>query len=149
MNVTVSVYGLTGFLRLLSQTLVAMGSVFTGYMFQKNRDVIGVDKFIQILPQTNAFHLKFRGFSFSEFCACKLRLGQGIGNKRKSAKWKPVTRSVNGVGSENRTIEEIKRKWSDVRLEIKKRENPWEMDPCVMPTVRYGCARITFIRGPG
>ena len=40
---------------------------------------------------------------------------------RKLAEWKTVARAVNAVGSENRTMAESKKKWSDVKFKSKKR----------------------------
>ena len=53
------------------------------------------------------------------------RPASGISNKRMSAEWKTVTRAINAVGSENRIMAEIKNKWSDVKLEIKKHTSVW------------------------
>ncbi|KAK2878655.1 hypothetical protein Q8A67_019446 [Cirrhinus molitorella] len=45
----------------------------------------------------------------------------GITNKRKNATWEKVTSAVNSVGSEERTVPEIKKKWFDIKVLAKKR----------------------------
>lgn len=45
----------------------------------------------------------------------------GITNKRKNAAWENVTNAVNSVGSEERTVPEIKKKWFDIKVLAKKR----------------------------
>nr|XP_055063042.1 nuclear apoptosis-inducing factor 1-like [Misgurnus anguillicaudatus] len=45
----------------------------------------------------------------------------GITNKRKHSVWEHVTSAVNSVGSEERTVPEIKKKWFDIKLSAKKR----------------------------
>ena len=45
----------------------------------------------------------------------------GVTNKRKIAAWENVTDAVNSVGSEVRTLSEIKKKWFDVKVNAKKR----------------------------
>ncbi len=44
----------------------------------------------------------------------------GITNKRKNAAWEKVTDAVNSVGSEERTVPEIKQKWFDNKVLAKK-----------------------------
>ena len=44
-------------------------------------------------------------------------LSSRISNKRKSAEWKTATKAVNAVGLENRTMADIKKKWSEIKLE--------------------------------
>ena len=39
----------------------------------------------------------------------------GITNKRKNAAWENVTNAVNSVGSEERTVPEINKKWFDIK----------------------------------
>lgn len=45
----------------------------------------------------------------------------GITNKKKCVEWQHVTAAVNAVGSTNRTVPEIKKKWSDLKVGAKKR----------------------------
>ncbi|XP_054868348.1 t-SNARE domain-containing protein 1-like [Amphiprion ocellaris] len=45
----------------------------------------------------------------------------GITNKRKGTEWQQVVTSVNSVSSTERTVAEVKRKWSDLKVEAKKR----------------------------
>ena len=45
----------------------------------------------------------------------------GITNKKKIVAWENVTDAVNSVGSEMRTVSEVKKKWFDVKLNAKKR----------------------------
>ncbi|XP_054866345.1 t-SNARE domain-containing protein 1-like isoform X2 [Amphiprion ocellaris] len=45
----------------------------------------------------------------------------GITNKRKGTEWQHVVTSVNSVGSTERTMAEVKKKWSDLKVEAKKR----------------------------
>ncbi|KAK0134732.1 hypothetical protein N1851_029621 [Merluccius polli] len=46
---------------------------------------------------------------------------RGITNKRKIAAWENVTDAVNSVGSEVRTLSEVKKKWFDVKVNAQKR----------------------------
>ncbi len=41
-------------------------------------------------------------------------LNAGVTNKRKNAAWEKVTTAVNSVGSEERSLSEIKKKWFDI-----------------------------------
>uniref|UniRef100_A0AAQ5WZK1 Myb/SANT-like DNA-binding domain-containing protein n=1 Tax=Amphiprion ocellaris TaxID=80972 RepID=A0AAQ5WZK1_AMPOC len=45
----------------------------------------------------------------------------GITNKRKGTEWQHVVTSVNSVSSTERTVAEVKKKWSDLKVEAKKR----------------------------
>lgn len=47
--------------------------------------------------------------------------GMGITNKRKTAEWLKVTSSVNAVSAVGRTVSELKKKWSDTKIEVKKK----------------------------
>ena len=48
-------------------------------------------------------------------------LSSGVSNKRKRTEWECVCVAVNAVGSEKRTHAELKKKWSDVKMEVKRR----------------------------
>ncbi|XP_016341425.1 nuclear apoptosis-inducing factor 1-like isoform X2 [Sinocyclocheilus anshuiensis] len=48
-------------------------------------------------------------------------LSSGINNKRKKNEWDSLADAVNAVGSENRTVNELKKKWSDIKVEVKRR----------------------------
>uniref|UniRef100_A0AAQ6AJ68 Myb/SANT-like DNA-binding domain-containing protein n=1 Tax=Amphiprion ocellaris TaxID=80972 RepID=A0AAQ6AJ68_AMPOC len=45
----------------------------------------------------------------------------GITNKRKGTEWQHIVTSVNSVSSTERTVAEMKKKWSDLKVEAKKR----------------------------
>ncbi|KAK0146346.1 Nuclear apoptosis-inducing factor 1 [Merluccius polli] len=45
----------------------------------------------------------------------------GINMKRKRSEWERVCEAVNAVGSEQRTHTEVKKKWSDLKMEVKRR----------------------------
>lgn len=45
----------------------------------------------------------------------------GITNARKAIEWQNVADAVNQVVSEGRTVAEIKKKWSDIKVDAKKR----------------------------
>lgn len=75
---------------------------------------------------------KKRNFSETEIEALVTEVGHnqkilfgtlecGVTNKRKNIDWDKVTSGVNAVGSEQRTISEIKKKWFDVKLNAKKK----------------------------
>ncbi|KAL6485665.1 hypothetical protein MHYP_G00050570 [Metynnis hypsauchen] len=48
-------------------------------------------------------------------------LSSGITAKRKRSEWDSVCEAVNAVGSEHRTLAEIKKKWSDIKVDVKRR----------------------------
>lgn len=50
-------------------------------------------------------------------------LSSRIINKKKKKKneWESLADAVNAVGSENRTVNELKKKWSDIKVEVKRR----------------------------
>ncbi|XP_061582062.1 myb-related transcription factor, partner of profilin-like [Cololabis saira] len=48
-------------------------------------------------------------------------LSSGINTKRKKGEWDLLAASVNAVGSEHRSTQEIKKKWSDIKVEVKRR----------------------------
>ncbi|XP_061593275.1 nuclear apoptosis-inducing factor 1-like [Cololabis saira] len=48
-------------------------------------------------------------------------LSSGITRKRKRSEWDSVCDAVNAVGSEQRTHAELKKKWSDIKVEVKRR----------------------------
>ena len=48
-------------------------------------------------------------------------LSSGISNKRKRSGWDSVCEAVNAVGSEKRTQAEVKKKWSDFKVDVKRR----------------------------
>ena len=45
-------------------------------------------------------------------------LSSGISSKRKRSGWESA---VNAVGSEKRTQAEVKKKWSDIKVDVKRR----------------------------
>jgi len=45
----------------------------------------------------------------------------GISNKRKRSGWENVYEAVNAVGSEKRTQAEVKKKWSNIKVDVKRR----------------------------
>ena len=47
-------------------------------------------------------------------------LNAGVTNKRKNATWEKVTTAVNSIGSEERSLSEIKKKWFDIKMRAKK-----------------------------
>ncbi|XP_041843329.1 nuclear apoptosis-inducing factor 1-like [Melanotaenia boesemani] len=48
-------------------------------------------------------------------------LGSGISNKRKTEEWQHVVAAVNSVGVTERSVPDIKKKWSDLKVEAKRR----------------------------
>ena len=48
-------------------------------------------------------------------------LSTGINAKQKRSEWERVCEAVNAVGSQQRTHSEIKKKWSDLKVEVKRR----------------------------
>ncbi len=48
-------------------------------------------------------------------------LSSGINTKRKKSEWESVCEAVNAVGSEQLTSSELKKKWSDIKVEVKRR----------------------------
>ena len=48
-------------------------------------------------------------------------LSSGVSAKQKRLEWEKVCERVNAVGSETRTPAEIKKKWSDLKVEVKRR----------------------------
>ena len=48
-------------------------------------------------------------------------LSSGIRNKRKRSRWETVCEAVNAVGSEKCKQAEMKKKWSDIRVDVKRR----------------------------
>ena len=48
-------------------------------------------------------------------------LSSGIRSQRKKTGWESVCQAVNAVGSENRTQAEVKKKWSDIKVNVKRR----------------------------
>ncbi|KAE8284740.1 Nuclear apoptosis-inducing factor 1 [Larimichthys crocea] len=48
-------------------------------------------------------------------------LSTGVNTKRKRREWEHVCEAVNAVGSEQRTESELKKKWSDLKMEVKRR----------------------------
>ena len=48
-------------------------------------------------------------------------LSSGISNKRKTSGWESVFEAVNAVGSEKRTQAEVKKKCSDIKVDVKRR----------------------------
>lgn len=55
-------------------------------------------------------------------------LNAGVTNKRKNAAWEKVTTAVNSVGSEERSLSEIKKKWFDIKLCAKKRVTAYRQE---------------------
>ncbi|XP_059367785.1 nuclear apoptosis-inducing factor 1-like isoform X2 [Carassius carassius] len=45
----------------------------------------------------------------------------GITNKNKYLEWQHITAAVNAVASANRTLPDVKKKWSDLKVGVKKR----------------------------
>ncbi|XP_047445722.1 nuclear apoptosis-inducing factor 1-like [Mugil cephalus] len=45
----------------------------------------------------------------------------GVSSPVKRQAWQDITRAVNAVGTEQRTVGEVKKKWSDMKTEAKKR----------------------------
>jgi hypothetical protein len=48
-------------------------------------------------------------------------LSSGISTKTKKLAWESVAKSVNEVGAESRTVADIKKKWSDIKVDVKKK----------------------------
>ena len=48
------------------------------------------------------------------------KLTNSITNKRKTEAWEEITRDVNTVGQENRTMQEVKDKWKNLHSTVKK-----------------------------
>ena len=48
-------------------------------------------------------------------------LSYDISNKRKRSGWERVSEAFNAVGSEKRTQAEVKKKWSDIKVDVKRR----------------------------
>ena len=48
-------------------------------------------------------------------------LSYDIGSKRKRSGWESVCKDVNAVGSEKRTQAEVKKKWSNIKVDVKRR----------------------------
>ncbi|XP_037402214.1 myb-related transcription factor, partner of profilin-like [Pygocentrus nattereri] len=48
-------------------------------------------------------------------------LSSGVTNKRKFVEWQHVAAAVNSVSSTSRTVAEVKKKWSDLKVDAKKR----------------------------
>ncbi|XP_039630071.1 nuclear apoptosis-inducing factor 1-like [Polypterus senegalus] len=48
-------------------------------------------------------------------------LGSGISNKRKVMEWHSVADAVKSAGAEDRTVSELKKKWSDIKVAVKRR----------------------------
>ena len=48
-------------------------------------------------------------------------LSSGISTKTKKLAWEKVAKSVNGVGAESRTVADIKKKWSDIKVDVKRK----------------------------
>ncbi|XP_067245457.1 nuclear apoptosis-inducing factor 1-like [Chanodichthys erythropterus] len=48
-------------------------------------------------------------------------LSSGINNKRKKYEWESLADAVNAVGSESRTVNDLKKKWSDIKVDVKRR----------------------------
>ena len=44
--------------------------------------------------------------------------GIGIANNKKLSEWEHVAAAVNSVSSTDRTVPELKKKWSDIELHI-------------------------------
>ncbi|KAK0146661.1 t-SNARE domain-containing protein 1 [Merluccius polli] len=51
-------------------------------------------------------------------------LSAGINMKRTRNEWERVCEAVNAVGSEQRTRTQVKKKWSDLKVEVKPRVSP-------------------------
>ena len=48
-------------------------------------------------------------------------LSYDISSKRKRNGWESVSEAFNAVGSEKRTQAEVKKKWSDIKVDVKQR----------------------------
>ena len=48
-------------------------------------------------------------------------LSSGISTKTKKLAWEKVAKSVNGVGAESQTVADIKKKWSDIKFDVKRK----------------------------
>lgn len=48
-------------------------------------------------------------------------LSSGISAKTKRIAWENIAKSVNDVGSENRSTADVKKKWSDIKVDVKRR----------------------------
>lgn len=48
-------------------------------------------------------------------------LKEGISNRIKKLQWQNIADAINKVGSETRTLDEVKKKWYDIKLDAKKR----------------------------
>ncbi|KAI2668908.1 Nuclear apoptosis-inducing factor 1 [Labeo rohita] len=48
-------------------------------------------------------------------------LSGGVTTKSKYVAWQAVTQAVNEVGGKQRTLQEVKKKWADLKLQSKKR----------------------------
>lgn len=63
----------------------------------------------------------------------------GITNAKKALEWQHVADAVNAAASEGRTVAEIKKKWSDIKVDAKKRLAfttvflPWHRGNAICP----------------
>ena len=48
-------------------------------------------------------------------------LSYDISSKRKRSGWESVSEAINAVGSEKSTQAEVKKKWSDIKVDVKRR----------------------------
>ncbi|KAK0146659.1 t-SNARE domain-containing protein 1 [Merluccius polli] len=48
-------------------------------------------------------------------------LSSGISTKTKKLAWEKVAKSVNDVGAESQTVADIKKKWSDIKVDVKRK----------------------------
>ncbi|XP_039608474.1 nuclear apoptosis-inducing factor 1-like [Polypterus senegalus] len=48
-------------------------------------------------------------------------LGSGISNKTKVMEWHSVAAAVKSAGAEDRTVSQLKKKWSDIKVAVKRR----------------------------
>ena len=48
-------------------------------------------------------------------------LSSGISTKTKKMAWEKVAKSVNDVGAESQTVADIKKKWSDIKVDVKRK----------------------------
>lgn len=48
-------------------------------------------------------------------------LSSGITRSRKTSEWESVCRAVNAAGSEQRTVPQVKKKWSDMKVQVKRK----------------------------
>ena len=48
-------------------------------------------------------------------------LSSGISTKTKKLAWEKVAKSVNEVGAESRTVADIKKKWLDIKVDVKRK----------------------------